>query len=196
LKSITQQEMSMVPVSGNALREVNQAIANAAFITPNKDGQFVVVEGNTMQRIPTWLVYFELLLLGLFAFSIISTLVYAPVWLLRSLRKQWRRPQELWLKVWPLVATLCFILLIRLLLFPGEDAIALMGKFTIYSLGICIAGICFAGAACVSAVILWRTRYAAMHRFVRWYASLSTFSLLTGAAYLAYWGIIGIRTWA
>jgi hypothetical protein len=31
---------------------------------------------------------------------------------------------------------------------------------------------------------------------VRWYSIAVTLGLLIAAAYLAYWGMIGIRTWA
>jgi hypothetical protein len=32
--------------------------------------------------------------------------------------------------------------------------------------------------------------------FVRWFSILATTALLIATAYLAYWGVIGIRTWS
>jgi len=36
----------------------------------------------------------------------------------------------------------------------------------------------------------------AARRWVRWHGRFSAVGLLLGAGYLAYWGVIGWRTWA
>jgi hypothetical protein len=35
-----------------------------------------------------------------------------------------------------------------------------------------------------------------MRRFVRWHSIVVTSALLIAVVYLAYWGVIGMRTWA
>jgi hypothetical protein len=47
-----------------------------------------------------------------------------------------------------------------------------------------------------SAVALWLARKREIRRFVRWHSIVVTSALLVAVVYLAYWGVIGIRTWA
>jgi hypothetical protein len=43
---------------------------------------------------------------------------------------------------------------------------------------------------------LWRARAQEVRRGVRWYSTAVILALLIAAVYLAYWGFIGLRTWA
>jgi len=56
--------------------------------------------------------------------------------------------------------------------------------------------IAYAVASVVSAVLLWRAPAEGVRRGVWRFSVIVTGALLIAAAYLAYWGIIGLRTWA
>jgi hypothetical protein len=43
---------------------------------------------------------------------------------------------------------------------------------------------------------LWLARKQEIRRFVRWFSIAVTSALLIATVYLAYWGVIGIRTWS
>jgi hypothetical protein len=43
---------------------------------------------------------------------------------------------------------------------------------------------------------LWRARKQEIRRSVRWYSIAVTAALLIAVVYLAYFGVIGIRTWS
>ena len=55
--------------------------------------------------------------------------------------------------------------------------------------------IVFGIATLASAVAWWRTPAQAVRRSVRIYSRFVIVALLVAAFYLAYWDIIGIRTW-
>jgi hypothetical protein len=55
--------------------------------------------------------------------------------------------------------------------------------------------IMFAVASGASAIALWRAPAGAVRRGVRGYSMVVAVALLITTAYLAYWGVIGLRTW-
>jgi hypothetical protein len=78
----------------------------------------------------------------------------------------------------------------------GNDAIARLGSLTVWSFGLTVTTLIFALASLASAVALWQARRQEIRRCVRWHSIAVTSALLIAAAYLAYWGVIGIRTWS
>ena len=62
-----------------------------------------------MKRIPTWLAIFEIIIAGFVLLALMSTLIYAPFWILRGLSKKHRRPAERSMLLWPLVAVLSLL---------------------------------------------------------------------------------------
>ena len=56
--------------------------------------------------------------------------------------------------------------------------------------------IAFALASVASAMVLWRAPKHEVRTSVRVYSILVTVALLMATFYLAYWGVIGWRTWA
>jgi hypothetical protein len=70
-----------------------------------------------------------------------------------------------------------------------------MGNITGWSVGFLLATILFAVATVLSAVALWRAPEQGVRLAVRRYSALLTAALLIATLYLAYWGIIGLRTW-
>jgi hypothetical protein len=62
--------------------------------------------------------------------------------------------------------------------------------------GLCLTTLLYAVASLGSAVALWLARKQEIRRWVRWYSIAVTSGLLIAAAYLAWWGVIGIRTWS
>jgi heme A synthase len=53
------------------------------------------------------------------------------------------------------------------------------------------------GVASVASVIaLWRAPKQEVRKWVHRFSTAIILALLIAAAYLAYWGVIGLRTWA
>jgi hypothetical protein len=199
--SLQGRDQAFVPVSGVLLRSESVPIPTMALIAPNADGQFIQIgdlSGTTMKRLPTWFALGELIVCAFVALAMVSVVLYAPCWMLRGLGKKHRRPDERWIKILPLVAVLGFAAFstIFILALGDEDVNPHFGNLTVWSGGIWLGTVIFAGASIAAAIALWRARKRQARKFVYRYAVAVTLALLIATAYLAYWGVIGIRTWA
>ena len=200
LSSLNQIDQPFVPVSGEQFRYLPkkdhpEPIATAMLLTPNAEGRFVFI-GGTLKHIPTWFAIAEIVLVAWFALASVSILLYAPFWMFGGLIKRRRRPAERAIRLWPLIAVLSLLAFVGLVILSGNDAIARLGNLTIYSFGLTVTTLFFAVASLAAAVALWLARKQEIRRFVRWFSIAVTSALLIATVYLAYWGVIGIRTWS
>jgi hypothetical protein len=202
LSTLGERNQEFLPVSGKQFRHVPKKglpypVATAELLTPNAEGQFIEFgPGTTMKRIPVWFAISEIVLTAWVALAIASILIYAPFWILGGLSKKRRRRAERAMRAWPLVAVLSLAAVVVLFMLGSDDLITRFGNLTAWSLAFCLATAIYALASLASAVALWRAPRQAVRSGVRWYSIAVTLGLLIAAAYLAYWGMIGIRTWA
>jgi CubicO group peptidase (beta-lactamase class C family) len=193
-----------VPVSGAQFRYLPkkgyaEPIATAALLTPNAEGRFIYLggpRGGTMKRIPTGLAMVQVALTGWVVLAIIGVLLYAPCWIIGGLVKGRRRPAERAMRLWPLIAVLGVLVSLAIVGPASSGPFARLGRTTVWSFGLFLATLSFAVASVASAVALWLARKREIRRFVRWHSIVVTSALLIAVVYLAYWGVIGIRTWA
>jgi CubicO group peptidase (beta-lactamase class C family) len=192
------------PVSGTQFRHVPKKredapdrVATFELLTPNQDGRFLQVGmGATMKRIPAWMAITQIVVTAFVLLSMVSILLYAPFWILGGLRKRRRRPAERGMRLWPLLAVLSLITFVGLIIVCSADLIDRLGNLTGWSVAVCVSTVAFAIASLASAISVWRAPLDVVRRGVRRYSRMVTLALLIAAAYLAYWGIIGLRTWA
>jgi hypothetical protein len=200
LSDTSEIDQPFVPVSGEQFRYLPkkdhpEPVATAMLLAPNAEGRFVFI-GGTMKRIPTWFAIAEIALVAWFLLALVSILLYAPFWIIGGLIKRRRRPAERSMRLWPLIAVLSLLAFVGLSIASNSDVFARLGHMTIWSFGILLASLVFAGASLASAVALWLARKQEIRRFVRWFSIAVTSALLIATVYLAYWGVIGIRTWS
>ena len=192
-----------LPVSGAQFRDVPndpkeapEPVASLALLTPNQDGRFFEAGTQMMKQIPAWLAISQSVLSAFCILTILAILLYAPFWVLGGFRKRRRRPAERWMRIWPLIAVLSLISCALIVALNDSDPITEFGSPTFWSIGLCCATILFAVASVVSAVAVWRAPTDGVRRGVRRFSTIVTTGLLIAAAYFAYWGLIGLRTWA
>ena len=77
----------------------------------------------------------------------------------------------------------------------SDDLIARMGNLTGWFFSVFLATLVFALASAASVLALWRAKQE-VRRSVCIYSTAVALALAIAAAYLAYWGIIGLRLWA
>ena len=193
-------KQTFVPVSGRLFRRIPEKgpadpVATAALFAPKSGGRYFFF-GQTLKRIPAWQALGQIALFISFLFACVSILLYAPFWMFGGLIKRRRRPAERAIRLWPLIAVLSLLSFIGLVILSGSDAIARLGNLTIWSFGLTVTSLFFATASLASVVALWRARNQEIRRSVRWYSIAVTTVLLIAAAYLTYFGVIGIRTWS
>jgi CubicO group peptidase (beta-lactamase class C family) len=199
--SMRARTRTFLPVAGAHFRRVAreespEPVSTLALIAPKDDGRFIEVYGNTMKHVPAWFAVGEILLTAWFLLAVLSILVYAPFWLLGGLSKKRRRPAERAIRLWPLLAALSLIACVAIINLAGDDLIARMGNLTKWSAALFLATLAYAVASVLAAIAWWRAPKDEVRSGVRWHSIAVTLALLIAAAYLAYWGMIGLRTWA
>jgi hypothetical protein len=203
MSSLGELDQTFVPVEGAQFRAVAKKgppapIATALLFAPRTGGRFVQVGGGqyTLRHISTLLAVSEVALVAWFLLAVASILLYAPFWIIGGLFKKRRRPAERAMRLWPLLAVLSLLAFVAIFAVAGNDAIAQLGNRTVDSVGLCLTTLLYAVASLGSAVALWVARKQEIRRWVRWFSIAVTLGLLIAAAYLAWWGVIGIRTWS
>jgi hypothetical protein len=174
-----------------------EPVGTTMLLTPNDEGRFIQAGGmTTMKRIPTALALLQIVLTAYVVLSILSIVIYAPFWILGGLSRRRRRPAERGMRTWPLLAVLSLIAFVAIFIVCSADIIRRMGSLTVWSGALCLTTIAFAIATALSALALRGTPAEGVRRGVRRFSKVVTVGLLILAAYLAYWGMIGLRTWA
>jgi CubicO group peptidase (beta-lactamase class C family) len=172
-------------------------IATFELLSPNDEGHFVQAGmGMTMKRIPAWLAIGQIIATIYLLISIVGILLYAPFWILGGLSRKRRRRAERGLRLWPLIAVLSLVAFVLIIIRSSDDLIERLGNLTAWSAAIFLATVIFGIASLGGAISLWRTPAQSVRRGVRRFSLAVTLALLIVAVYLAYWGIIGLRTWA
>ena len=195
-------KIPFVPVAGAMFRSLNkndppEPVSSLALLTAQEGGQFLAIGlgMQTMKRIPSWLALLKIGLTAFVVLSMASVVLYAPVWLLAGLIKKRRRPTERAVRICPLVAVFSLMAVPALLIWSPDDE-SVLGNLTVWSGGICLATIAFAVASIASAIAVWRSPSYAVRPWLRGYSAVVTAALLVAVAYLAWWRVIGVRTWA
>ncbi len=191
-----------LPVAGTQFRHVSKKdppdpVATLDLLPPNDEGRFIQ-SGimTTLRQVPAWLAIGEVLLTAFVILSIVAILIYAPFWILGGLSQRRRRPAERAMRLWPLLSVLSLIAFVVIFAVCLDDLIGRMGALTGWSFALFLMTIAFALASVASALSIWRSPKEGVRPSVRRFSILVTTALLIATAYLAYWGIIGLRTWA
>jgi len=193
---------TFIPVGGRQFRYVSkkeapEPVATTMLLTPNQDGRFIQAGAmTTMKRIPTAEAWLEIVLTAFVVLSIVSILIYAPFWLLGGLSRQRRRPAERSMRRWPLAAVISLVAFAMIFIICSDDVILRMGNFTVWSAALWFTSVCCGIASLLSVAAAWRTPAEGVRAGVRRYSRTVALALLVLVAYLSYWGLIGLRTWA
>ena len=191
-----------IPVEGAQFRfEDKEAppdpVTTLELLTPNAEGRFIQTDSQTtMKKIPAWFAIGEIHVVGFVVLSIFSIVLYAPFWMIGGLMRSRRRPAERAMRWWPLIAVLSLVAFVVIFILCSEDLIERLGNFTVWSAALWVVSLLFGLASVVSFLVALRGSSAGVRPGVRRFSRTVSLALVIAAAYLAYWGIIGVRTWA
>jgi CubicO group peptidase (beta-lactamase class C family) len=192
---------TFLPVSGEQFRIVPkkdppEALATTILLQPKSEGTFIQLSmQDTAKRIPGVVAILQILLTVFVVLAALSILIYAPFWILGGFRAQRRRPAERGMRVWPLLAVLSLVAFVLVFIGSSSELIGRLSHFTVWSGGLFLCTIAFAVASLASVIAVWRTPAEGVRRSVRVYSGIVAVALLIATLYLAYYGIIGFRTW-
>jgi CubicO group peptidase (beta-lactamase class C family) len=203
MSGLGQIDRVYIPVEGGQFRSVPkkgpaEPVATVALVAPRTGGRFVQVGGGmyTLKHMHTWMAICEVALVLWFLLAVVSIVLYAPFWIFGGLIKKRRRPAERAMQLGPLLAVLSLLAFVGLFMVSGNDAIARLGNLTVWSAGICLATVAYALATLDSIFALWQARKQEIRWGVWWFSMVVTGGLLVAVVYLAWWGVIGLRTWS
>ncbi len=203
ISSIGKFNALYLPVDGMQFRRIPEGefpdpIPSVALLQPNEEGRFIQIGigiPQMMKNIPAWYAISEIGLILFVCLSILSVLLYAPIWLLSALRRTHRFPAEHALRIWPLVAAFTLIVMGILIISSSTNFIARFGQLTSWSLALFLDTLIFAIASLTSVISLWRVPSEGVRHGMRVYSMIVTLALMIATTYFAYWGIIGLRSW-
>ncbi len=190
-----------VSAGGRTLRRTDKGyeepVATTALITPQAEGVFIASGGfgGTLRQVSAWQVVPELIGEAWFVLAVLAIVLYAPFWVLgRWVRGS--RPTDRLLRVVGLLSVLSLLGAIAFIVLGAEDMLVNLGAATVFSVGFCAATWLFAVSTLAMVYLaFWRPSTAARPA-VQWHGRFCATGLLLGVAYLGYWGVIGLRTWA
>ncbi len=168
-------------------------VATLLLLPLNDEGRFLGTGTQTMKRLPSWLAILEILLTAFVLLSTASILLYAPFWILGGLSPARRRPAERAVRLLPLLSLMSLFIGATGIIWDNGDAFVRLGNLTVWSAALFLGTILFAAFALAAAVAVSRAR--TIRPAIRAFSIAVTAALLIAAAYLTYWGIIGVRTW-
>ena len=99
------------------------------------------------------------------------------------------------MRLWPLEAVLSLLAFVGIFMLCSDDFIDRMGNQTIWSEALFLSTVSYGIAVLFSAIEWWRAPKESVRRGVRAYSRIVTIALLISAFYLAYWDVIGLKTW-
>jgi hypothetical protein len=193
-----------MPVSPRLYRKENQSAATLALL-PDEDGKVLVeYEGITFKKVSALRIWSQAAGIGLVSSLVLSSVLFAPVWVVRMIFGKLRNAGPLSVRVMPLLGA-AFLIVFDVALAIGlrgvitgteVDDLTWLGTPSALAITIMLSSIAFALATVASLYVLYRERTAAMNRVVYWHSLAVTAGLLGVAIYYGYWGLIGVRLWA
>jgi hypothetical protein len=185
----------LVPVTDRLFREKDQSLATLALL-PDNDGKTLIQYGWwTFKKVSGWRVWGQLFAILAICLVMLSSPVFMLVRLGRKLLGKSRSAAPWSMRMTRLLSTLFLVAFWGLIFFNSQNLEAL-GTCSAVSVAIMLSSIAFALTAAASLYLVYRHRRTPMSRIVYWQAVLVAVTLSTIAAYMGYWGLIGLRLWA
>ncbi len=147
------------------------------------------------KRVPPAMVWGQVGVVILWALMIVTSLLYAIIWGIRKRRGRIPAGPTIRIRVWPLLASLSFLVLVGLFVLASSDPFARLGKPSFFSVGIMLMSIAFAVFAFLGARTAVIERHTSMNRLNYWHSTIASFAHLLVACYLGWFGIVGMMTW-
>ena len=151
---------------------------------------------HVMKRIPAALVWTELAVLLALLLLLSSNLAFPLLWLPLLLLRRKLPAEGLALRLLPLLATLSFLGTAYSLLSAQADPFTRLGTPTAWSLSLFALSLLF-GACSVAGLVLALRRWGRPgNPLALWHSRASSLVFTVVTLYLAWWGLLGWRTWA
>jgi hypothetical protein len=190
-----------MPVSPRLYRKENESAVTLALL-PDEDGKVLVECGSdTFKKVSALRIWSQAAGIGVISGLVLSSVLFAPVWVVRMIFGKLRHAGPLSVRVMPLLGAAFLIAfdvalaIVRGMITSNVIDDVILGTPSALAITIMLSSIAFALATVASLYVLYRERTAAMNRGVYWHSFAVTGGLLAVTIYYGYWGVIGVRLW-
>lgn len=190
---------SYLPAGDGLFRSPKYGRINLAVAEDPLAGPVIHAGTQVLRPVSALVVYGQLTIAVLWVVSIVSSFLYFLVWGVRKVRGKVPAGASTRIRVWPLLASasvVLFVILFGVAMSSMKLTFDLLGEPTGVSISIMLATIAFALFAALGLYTAIRERKTAMNKANYWHSATTSFVHVLVAAYLAWFGVIGIQTWA
>ena len=150
----------------------------------------------TYRPVSSLVVWGQLLVAVVALLLMVSALIFAIVWLPRWLLGRLHDVKHIDVRMFPFIASLSFFAAVAFMWLGLDDPIHRLGNPTLWSLGFYLATLVFAVTSVYGLIKVYRARNWEIRKRIWFHSGLVCLFCTIATGYLAYWGIIGLRTWA
>jgi CubicO group peptidase (beta-lactamase class C family) len=200
IKPLLERAHHFVPVSDRLFRQPSAPVATLALIDDPDNGRAEAIElmgymlPVSLHRAWTPVVWVELGVTALALVAMVTTVLFALVWIPRWLFGKLFGVPKRHVRVWPLLATLSLVAWVAVVVLNMENAITVLGRPTPWAWTMTIVSVLFPLFAVIG--LLSARGAIEVNRFVRWQVIFGSTVFLIVSAYLAWFGVVGWRSWS
>lgn len=158
-------------------------------------GDVLQADTQVLMRVSPFIVFGQLILLGLWLCYLAGSVILATIWLVRFQLGKVSGLKLRTIGLWPVIASMLFICASILASFGERDSFEILGKISFVSVSIMVLTIGFALATAWSVIYMILERKALKNSKINMHAGILTGLHLIAACYLLWHGVIGIQTW-
>jgi CubicO group peptidase (beta-lactamase class C family) len=183
----------LIYLGNNRFRSEDALDAQGVFVADEEGGRYVCGDMSCWGRRSALWPVTRLVLMGAALLTMASSIVFALVWIPRKLLGRMQGVEHFSVRVVPLLAVMTLAATVWLGFATPPLELTRVNAVTI---ALCLGSIAFAILSVASLVVASRSIGFEMNRGTRIHSMLVALSCCGLTSYLAYWGAIGVRTWA
>ncbi len=194
VKPLLGPSIKLTAVDDRRFRGEKQAVPRAVLMDTD-DGRLLVATMTTAVKVSPAVAWIRIVLTALFVLAVITVPLFALVWGIRWLFRGMRGVPNLHVRALPLLAVLTLGALVGILMISEEDFLTRFGNRTLWSMSLTALTYAFAATSLASLWAAVRANRPGMNRWAYFHSLAASVILVIATLYMAWWGVIGYRSW-
>jgi len=183
------------PVSDTLFIHEETGLISLSRVEDPLAGPVVHVGMLVMKPVSPAIAYGQLGIAVLWGLAIATSILFLLVWGVRKLLGRVPAGAATRIRVWPLLAAAAILATVGLFMLGFSDPFKRLGAPTPIAIGITVSSIAFAVFAFLGLRESIRSRHLDMNRWAYWHSTIASGVHVIVAAYLLWFGVIGLMTW-
>lgn len=188
----------LIPVTDRRFRGENEPLPTAVFVEDGEDllilSYSTALRGNYRSR-SLWMVWSLWIVAASCVVLVLSSLVHAMIWLPRFWLGGISAQEPVRIRVWPLIASLLLVIAGVIIWTLPPNYIQVLGHFSFRSASLYLLSWLFPIVSLLAVIQCLTVMMRPKNESVWWHSLAVSVACLVIAGYLAYFGMIGVKTW-